>query len=262
MIDPESTSFNRLTVAVVSALSSSADEQILAQEQSVICRPIGIKSEIEAAFDVSGKETEGTLILTQTRLLYVHGAEQSEQLRTGLASAKKIYYSDVEDLSFIPSDPANLTIWLSAVTKLVGHKTRGMSPKLEVVWESGGMKRSVEFVQQLTGASRKKNLNDWAAVIEHLKSGALKVSPLAKAPDKTTLEGKILQALGDMQEKGVMTIETELEKTYNTQLDTDDVEAACGRLVEQGLIVNISPAGDLPFYEKASPLGKDSLDAD
>jgi hypothetical protein len=241
-------------------LSSPSDEQILAQEQGVIKRSPGLRSELQTAVDVSGSETEGTLILTNQRLLYVHGGEHREDIPTGSISEKAIYFTDVEDLDDIPSDPANLTIWLSSITKVAGHHAPAMAPKLEVNWDDRGVARTAEFVEQVTGSSRKKNLNDWASVIERLKAGTVKVTSMATAPDAATLEGRVLRALDDMQEKGLLTLESELEDRYKVELEPEDVEAACEKLVSQGLVKKTSSKDEPPFYQKPSPLGKDSLD--
>lgn len=242
-------------------MSSSSDEQILAQEEAVVNRSAGVKSEIESSMDISGKETEGTLVLTNTRLLYVHGNEKREDIPTGVLSKKPTYFADVEDLDEITSDPANLAIPLSSITKTAGHHSPAMDPKLEVWWNDSGNVRKSEFVQQVTGASRRKNLNDWAPIIERLKAGQQKVSALPSAPDMATLEGKILHALGDMQEKGLLTLEGELEERYKVELEPEDVEEACNGLVSQGLVLNTSAAGEPPFYQKVSPLGTDNLDS-
>lgn len=241
-------------------LSSSSDEQILAQEESVICRRAGMRGEVEAAFDVSGNETEGTLVLTNSRLLYVAGGEKEEDLPTGVMSKKATYFTDVEDLRDIPYNSANLTIPLSSITKAVGHRAPAMSPKLELTWTQSGMNRTTDFVQQLTGGSRKRNLNDWASVIEKLRTGKETVAPSTPAPDEKTLDGQVMLALGDMQEKGLLTLESELETRYNIDLEPEDVQAACDRLIEQGKVKNTSGKDEPPFYQKVSPLGADSLD--
>lgn len=241
-------------------MSSSSGEQILAQEQAVVNRPIGIRGELETAVDVSGPETEGTLVLTSTRLLYVRGEEKREELPVGALTKKTIFFSDVESLGDIKYDEANLTMDLSSITKVTGRHSPGMSPKLEVRWNSGGIPKATEFAQVLTGGSRKKNLNDWAPVIERLRTGKMDVKAMAPPPDESTLEGKVLLALGDMQEKGLLTIESELEIRYKVELETDDLEAACEKLVLQGLIKDTSGKDEPPFYQKISALGEDSLD--
>jgi hypothetical protein len=241
-------------------LSSSSDEQILAQEEGVINRPAGVRGEFETAFDFSDEETEGTLVLTTTRLLYVHGGETREDIPVGMMSKRTTYFTDVEDLRDIPADLHNLTIQLSSVTRVVGHHAMAMSPKLEVTWTQGGTSRTTEFVQQVTGGSRKKNLNDWAPVIERLKAGKESVAPMAESPDDGTLDSKVLHALGDMQEKGLLTLESELELKYNVELEPEDVEAACQRLISQGLVRSTGGKDEPPFYQKVSALGSDALD--
>ncbi len=240
-------------------MSSSFDEQILAQEQGVINRSPGLRSELQTALDVSGRETEGTLVLTNKRLLYVRGGEHREDIPTGSISQKAIFFTDVEDLESIPSDPYNLTIWLPSITKVTGRHAPAMAPKLEVKWDDRGVSRSAEFVEQVTGSSRRKNLNDWAPVIERLRAGEEKVSPMAAAPGESTLEGRVLHALDDMQEKGLLTLESELEDRYKVELEPEDVEAACEKLAAQGLVKKTSSKDEPPFYQKVSPLGEDSL---
>lgn len=241
-------------------MSSSSEEQILAQEEAVINRPVGARGEVETAFDLFEKETEGTLVLTTSRLLYVHGGETREDIPVGIVSKKTTYFTDVEDLRNIPSDLYNLVIQLSSVTKVVGHHALASAPKLEVTWTAGGTSRTTEFVQQVTGGSRKKNLNDWASVIERLRTGNESVAPVAGSMDEGTLDGKVLHTLGDMQEKGLLTLESELETRYKVDLEPEDVEAACQRLVSKGLIKSTGAKDEPPFYQKVSPLGSDNLD--
>lgn len=240
-------------------MSSSSDEQILAQEEAVECRRAGVRGEVEAAFDVSGKETEGTLVLTNSRLLYVVGTRE-EDLPVGMMGRKRTYYTDVEDLRDIPYNAANLTIPISAIDKVVGHHALAMAPKLEVTWLQSGEDQKVEFVQVVSGGSEKRNVNDWANVIEKLKAGEEVIAPAGAAPDEKTLDGQVLLALEDMQEKGLLTLESELEARYNLDLEPEDVQAACDRLIEEGKVKNTAAKDEPPFYQKVSPLGADSLE--
>lgn len=238
---------------------NSAQEVMLAQEQAVIRRGPGIRKEIEAAFGMGG-ETEGTLVLTDRRLVYVHGNEKEESVRIGGFSAKRLYFSDVESLVSMQLDSESVEIPISKIVKVTGHHGEAIAPKLEVNWtDDGGAERATEFVQQISGASRRRNLNDWAIVIEKLKAKQLKITPLPPAPSGDTLEARIMVVLGDMQEKGLMTIEGEVEERYKVDLDPDDVEAACDRLIAEGLILKPVPRYEDVYYRKASPLGADDL---
>ncbi len=240
---------------------NSAPEVMLAQEQAVIRRGPGIRKGVEAAFGMGG-ETEGTLVLTDRRLVYVHGNEKEESLRIGGFSAKRLFFSDVESLSSMPLDSESVEIPISKIVKVAGHHGEAIAPKLEVSWtDAGGATRATEFVQQISGASRRRNLNDWANVIDKLRAKQLKITPLPPAPGGDTLEGRILGVLGDMQEKGALTIENEVEEQYKVDLDPDDVEAACERLVAKGLVLKPDPRYEDVFYRKASPLGADDLSA-
>ena len=110
----------------------------------------------------------------------------------------------------------------------------------------------------VTGRSRRKNLNDWARVIERLKTGNQKLIQVTKAPSVETPEGKIMRILSDMQWRGVLGIEEEVERIFNVQLDPDEVQAACDKLCNQGMLKQKPEAGDV-FYRKGSPLGDDDL---
>jgi hypothetical protein len=232
---------------------------MLAQEQAVIRRGPGVRKGVEAAFGAGG-ETEGTLVLTDRRLIYVHSNEKEDGVRIGAFSAKRLYFSDVETLASIEMDSASVEIPISKVTKVVGHHREAIAPKLEVGWTDGkGAAQATEFVQQISGASRRKNLNDWAAVVEKLKANQVKIKLLPPAPGGDTLEGRVLSVLGDMQEKGLMTIEGEVEEKFKVDLDPDDVEAACEKLVATGLILKPAAKYEDVYYRKASPLGEYDL---
>jgi hypothetical protein len=233
---------------------------MLAQEQAVIRRGPGIRKGVEAAFGMGG-ETEGTLVLTDRRLIYVHGSEKEESLRIGGFSAKRLFFSDVESLDSMPLDSASLEIQISEVAKVAGHHGEAIAPKLEVTWTEGGATRATEFVQQISGASRRKNLNDWAKVIDKLRAKQLKIARPPPAPGRDTLEGRIMGVLGDMQEKGLLTVENEVEERYKVDLDPDDVEAACEKLVASGLVLKGDARYEDVYYRKASPLGADDLSA-
>ncbi len=240
----------------------STDELLLAEEQAVINRGVGIVEELEAAFD-TGKETEGTLVLTNRRLIYAQGTAE-ENLPVGetmpfIETKKRLVYSDVKNLDSIPAGPPNFSIRLDSIASVVGHHKAAMAPKLEVRWNDGGREKVTEFVQQITGGSRRRNLNDWASVIQRLKDGKQKITGLPPPPDRNSLEGKVFLVLGDMQEKGLFTIEAEVEEQFSLNLDPDDLEKACDRLVSQGLVKRSGQPGEDPFYQKISPLGDDDL---
>jgi len=234
---------------------------MLAQEQAVIRRGPGIRKGVEGAFGLGG-ETEGTLVLTDRRLVYVHGDGKEQDIKIGAFSQKHLFFTDVESLNSMALDEASVEIPLSKITLVTGHRGEAVAPKLEVKWtEGGGAIRTTEFVQQVTGGSRKKNLNDWAKVIDKLRAKQVKIAPQSLAPGGDTLEGRILGVLGDMQEKGSLTIEDEVEERFKVDLDPDEVEAACGRLVSAGLVRKFSPGDEDPYYRKVSPLGDDDLSA-
>ena len=235
------------------------DEIMLAQEQGVIMRQAGLEKELEGGV---GGELEGTLLLTNRRLIFVCTNEKEEDIRASRMSqigAMRLIYSDVEELNSIPSAGGNLFIELSSIASAKGHTGHVERPSLEVKWQEGVEEKGRVFIERLIGRSRLRNLNDWAAVIERVKAGKQKFTPLPKAPGTDSLEGKVMRVLADMQKKGVVEIQEEVEEEFKVKLDPDDVQAACGRLAKSGLAQEIlDPSGDT-YYRKRSPLGDDAL---
>ena len=240
------------------------DEVVLAREQGVVNRGPGLRSAVEGALEEG--ETEGSLILTSKRLIYARG-NASESIREsvlgisgGLApGSKSIIYLDADDLNSITPDPANIFIDIQSISSARGIKRIAQSPKLEVEWND--RTRKTEFIQQVTGGSRRKNLNDWAPVIERLKNGTQKIADLPPAPDEGTVEGKVFRVLSDYDERGPLTVELEVEKKFNVELEPDDVLAACEKLVTMGLVKKTVPPGEEAYFERVSPLGEDNLEA-
>jgi hypothetical protein len=241
-----------------------SDETILAEEEAVVNHGVGVIQEAESDMDV-GKQTEGNLVLTNLRLIYAHGAEKEVDIPVGnidpflTLGKKKLFTSDVEELDNIPPDPFNIMIRISTITSVKGHHRPGFAPKLELRWNAGGVDKKTEFVEQETGRSRRKNLNDWVPIIERLRAGTQKITILPPAPDRDSLEGRILLVLDDMQEKGLFTIESEIENKFKADLDPDEVKEACEKLVAQGHIRKTTSTKEDPFYVKVSPLGEDDL---
>jgi len=241
------------------------DEAILAEEQAVRARSSGLSKEVEAEFGFGG-ESEGTLVLTNSRLVYVKSAEIEEDLQVthipssiGGAGGRVILFSDVEELESIQPDPANLSIPLKSLSSVKGKKGMLGSPKLEVQWNTGSRMLKTEFVQQITGRSRKKNLSDWAEVVEGLKNGTLKLETLPPLPDRDSVERKILRVLGDMQEKGVLTITSGLQTQLGLKIDSDEVQSSCEKLVSEGFLSKSEEFKEDPFYRRISPLGAADL---
>jgi hypothetical protein len=227
---------------------------MLAQEQGVIMRRAGREMELEGGM---GGELEGTLVLTNRRLIFVCTNEREDDMRIA-GGLMRVVYSDVEDLASIPSTGGNVFIPLSSIRSVKGHSGHLERPSLDVRWQDGTEQGRV-FVERLSGRSRIRNLNDWATVIERLKTGDQKLIQLPKPPGVDTLDGKIMAVLADMQRKGVFEIEQEAEDQFKAKLDPDDVQAACKRLADSGLLERFpDPSGDM-YYRKRSPLGDDAL---
>ena len=235
---------------------SQPGEVILAQEQAV-SRGTGEK-EPEGGFGAG--LLEGTLILTNKRLIFVTLAEAEEDLSEPTDfnpfGKLKLFYSDAEDLKSIPADPDNLIVPLISVTSVKGHRGNGAKPKLEVKWLEGRRERSTEFSQRLTG-KRSRNLDDWARTMERLRKGKLSLVSLPEAPGLDTLEGQVLRVLSDSQEKGILTIGHLVEDAFKIELDPNQVKVASEKLTSAGLVKRRRDSSGENFYHKRSPLGDD-----
>ena len=236
-------------------MSDEQPEVILAQEQGTELRAGGVSKELKAEFGVGVRE--GTLVLTSERLIFACTNDRGEELPIGYYAEHLLLYSEVEDLASIPNHPPNVFIPLSAATAR-GHKGELGRPSLEVSWKDEGGAHGLVFTETLTGR-RKKNLNDWASVIQGIRDGTQKFAALPPTPSADSLEGKVLHVLADMQEKGVLEAEESVEGEYKVDLDPDEVQAACDRLASQRLLVRyLDPSGDV-YYRRASPLGEAEL---
>jgi len=239
-------------------MQRESGEVMLAQEQGVIMKGIGLEKELEGGF---GEELGGTLVLTNRRLIFVSSNDKEDELPVpdilpGLKT--DVLYSDVEELDSIPTDSCNLFISIPSISSVHGHRMELTRPSLEVKWREGSEEKSKVFVETVTGRSRKKNLNDWASVIERLNAGLQKLTSVPKNPSVDTLEGKIMKIMNDMQWRGLLGIEEEVEETFKTQLDPDEIQTACDKLSSQGSLRRRPEPGDV-FYRKCSPLGDDDL---
>lgn len=240
-------------------MQNPSDESILAQEQAVTMGGLGAKEELEEEFGIG--EIEGTLVLTNKRLVFVCTNEQEVDIHIGytpLPSTAHLLFFDVEDLSEISQDPRNTSIPLSSITSATGHRGKVTKPKLEVRWTVGTVEKGAEFTEVLTGR-RKKNLNDWAGVIQSLKKGSLNLIAVPKTPPIDTLEGKIVHVLSDMQEKGIFSIEEEVEEKFKISVDPDEIQAASDKLARDGAVDRFPDSGGDVYYRKRSPLGEDDL---
>lgn len=221
-------------------------------------RAAGARKELEAEF--VGQD-EGTLVLTNKRLIFVAASKISGEIPVSLAPTRirgvQLFYSDVEDLDSVSDSPRNVFISLASITRTKGHKGGVGRPALEVEWEDDG-KRSCVFTEVLTGR-RRRNLDDWAKIIEDLRSGRQKLAILPPSPPLDTLDGKVTHVMGDMQEKGVFEIEEAVESEFKVDLEPDSVQAACDRLSSAGLLVRRPESGGEVYYRKQSPLGDANL---
>jgi hypothetical protein len=226
---------------------------ILAQEQGAEMRSGGASKEVEAEFGLGSKQ--GTLVLTNRRLIFVCTNEKGEDLPIGYYGEHLLLYSEVDDLDKIPMQPPNVFIPLEGIS-VRGRKGEIGRPSLGVSWKAKDGSHSRVFIETMVGR-RAKNLNDWAVAIENIRNGTQKFVALPPPPSTETLEGKIMHVLADMQEKGTLEIESEVEDEYNLDLDPDDVQNASDRLASQRLLIRLPDSSGDTFYRRASPLGED-----
>jgi len=241
-------------------LSGSSSEIILAQVQGVTMRDAGRKKEIEAEFGFD--ETEGTLVLTNKRLIFACTNEKEEDLpgeNLQIPGSKiSLIYSEVEDVDTIPQDPPNVFVSIASISMAEGHRGGISRPSLEIAWSDAGGKHGAVFTQELKNRGS-KNLNDWASTIENIRVGKQRFVAIPQSPSIDTLDGKIVRVLSDMQERGVFAIEEAVESKFKIELDPDQVQEACDRLTSQGLLRRYPDStGDI-FYRRASALGEDDL---
>ena len=237
-------------------MGGQTPEVVLAQEWGAVFSGAGKMKEAEAEFGVG--ETEGTLVLTDRRLIFVCTDEKVDVEPVGILGKAHIIFSEVEDIDEIPKGPPNVFISLASVTSV---KQRGgvlERPGIEIEWSDGGERRSAVIVQGMM-ESKRKNLKDWAPIIENLKAGRQRLVPIPQAPPTGTLQGKIVRVLSDMQERGVLEIEETVEDEFKVELDPDEVQAACDALASQGLLRRYPDSSGDVFYRRASPLGEDDL---
>ncbi|MDG7006886.1 MAG: hypothetical protein JRN06_01430 [Nitrososphaerota archaeon] len=240
-------------------MSGLAPEHMLAQDQGVISRRPGFEEELEAGVGVG--EVEGTLILTNKRLIFVCTNEREDDLTGENAlnplEKTRFVYSEVEDLAQVPEGSPNIFIPISAMVSVKGEHGGLERASLEVRWNSEEGEKGAVFSEELMG--KKKTLKDWAPVIENLKAGRQKLVDLPPPPPLETLKGRILRVLSDFQEKGVLDVEDEVETAFKVDLDPDEVQAACDELSLEGALRKYpDPSGDV-YYRRASRLGEDDL---
>ncbi len=235
-------------------MSGESSEVILAQEQGATLSMTGALKEVEANFGFG--EVEGTLVLTDRRLIFVCTDEKMVELPVGYFEANLVF-SEVEGIDQIPQKPPNVFIPISSIESIRPHGGRLERPGFELEWKDNGVKQSFLVVQ---AEERKgKGLKDWVTVIENLKAGRQKLVAIPQPPSTDTLEGKIARVLSDMQEKGVLEIEEEVEDQFKVDLDPDEVQAACDALAAQGIIRRYPDSSGDVFYRRSSPLGEDDL---
>lgn len=222
-------------------------------------RKPGLGKELEAEVGVG--ELEGTLILTNRRLVFACTNEKEDDLTGENAinplEKTRFVYAEVEDLAQVPEGSPNVFIPISAIVRVKGEHGGLERASLEVRWNSAEGEEGAVFTEELM--DKKKTLKDWAPVVENLKAGSQTLVDVPLPPPLDTLKGRIVHVLSDFQEKGVLDIEDEVETAFNADLDPDEVQTACDELSRDGALKKYpDPDGDV-FYRRASRLGEDDL---
>ena len=177
------------------SMSGHPPEVILAQEQGAALSMTGKKKELEADFGFG--EVEGTLVLTDRRLIFACTDEKIVDLPVGYFQSTLVF-SEVEEVGQIPQKPPNVFVNISSIESVKPHGGRLERPGFELEWSDNGTTRSFLIVQ---GEERKgKGLKDWVPVIENLRAGRQRLVAVPQPPPMDTLEGRIVRVLSDMQE--------------------------------------------------------------
>ncbi|MGI0092427.1 MAG: hypothetical protein ACREBS_12035, partial [Nitrososphaerales archaeon] len=124
----------------------SRQEIILAQEQSVVHK-MGFL-----------KESQGTLVLTNKRLIFVPANQEVDfRVTTVLSpgSVERFRFADVDDLKDIPKHPANLSIPLDEIELDKGEEHFFENPHLKIRWLEDGTERKAEFIADINSTGRK-----------------------------------------------------------------------------------------------------------
>lgn len=195
--------------------SFSKKENVVRTQENVICKN-------------SLAILEGTLFLTDRRLVFVAGQELDEG----------------EDIQKMLDEADALSIPLDQVVTASGN--RGiLRQSLNIVWHNPPDSPSTtktEFLQKnrpRNVAEAKNAISEWVPQIEETAVSEVKTEQeemVRSSPSWDQLDSKVLQALGDMKWKGFFQLERELEETYGASLDPDDLETSCKRLVKGKLI--------------------------
>lgn len=229
-------------------MEQGGEEVILAEERNVILK---------------SKKSDGTLVLTNKRFLFVPATESDMpgfgQLSIGYYRISQ-YFSDVKDLKDLPIEGQGdfLSIRLRSITNVVARKGF-LRPTLKVEWRADDLStRDAEFLQKFVGKSKRINLTDWATAIGKITGGASFFAP--KLPDYSSIgqddviAQTIIKVLSDLQEKGLYEIEHEIERDHyeiGQEIDSDELRSKCDSLVKGG-ILSVDETGE--FYWIRSPI--------
>jgi hypothetical protein len=204
---------------------STRSETTIRQESSVLCRNSLVL-------------LEGTLTLTEKRLMFSAGPK----FETG----------DSQDRP--ETDSGDLSIPLTSITSVLGK--RGMlRPSLTVFWrdDESGNSSKTEFSQKSRHppTSQEKNINEWDSEIRSMSLSEIATAQMKNSAqmNQDGIASKIVGILEEGQWKGFMQIERELEEKYGTQIDPDELEEECKKLVAEKVIEQ-DKVGE--FYRKRS----------
>jgi len=220
-----------------SAIAGVGDYNKLNMPASVLNETQGekiLKSQPLVSSKGSRNFSNGTLCLTNKRLVFIP-LEGKVASRNAASEEKSIKES--------LNKPENISIPFETVESAIGK--RGIvRPSLLVVWQDRQSAKSTEqteFIQRIRTARFGEigaDINDWGNLIEKGKNSDIGAEDQTTEQveglqyDSENLESRVLEALSDMQWKGVLQIESEIADRYNANLDPDHVEAACKNLVK------------------------------
>ena len=203
---------------------------------------------------------EGTLTFTTKHLIFVSSnGNHSETTTDESAPESEAGNTDSEDPEVTVADSDTFSIPLSSIVSVEGK--RGMfRPSLTVYWRDDAQNETskMEFIQKTRHVSTSGNINDWESKIHHLSTAqvmvAQEINSAMHSAEPRSVPTKILGVLNDGEWKGLIQIERELREQYGTEIDIDELETQCNKLVTEKILER-DKIGE--FYRKLNVQGSE-----
>ncbi|MCL5069210.1 MAG: hypothetical protein M1368_12790, partial [Thaumarchaeota archaeon] len=200
---------------------------------------------------------EGDLTLTNKRLLFVSskGRPPVTEPEDLVPESTKVVEDDEDPENPPDQGSQSFSIPLSSIVNVEGK--RGMlRPSLTVYWrdDSQNPTAKMEFIQKTRRVSSSENINEWGSEILRISFADISLTQKKnsdlEAVDQESVASKILGILDADEWKGLFQIKKELREEYDTDIDIDELETQCNKLVTEKLVER-DEIGE--FYRKLIP---------